>query len=174
MSKKDEYVYSIKDSFYEKVNRDPLVNNHECVNDRPHYFCVQDPELKLFWMIPLSTKVDKYKLIYDREVETKGACTKIVLGRFAGKNAAFLLQDMFPINPAYLHNVYTLKNNPVPVHTTIQKLIHTNFHLIMNMDRNGADLLFPDVSRIKALMLEEIKRVRVMPSISKKEEEYER
>lgn len=70
---------------------------------------MKDPDSSLLWMIPLSSKIDKYKAIYDKDIINHGKCIAIVLGRFAGKDAAFLLQDMFPIHEAYLSSAYTVK-----------------------------------------------------------------
>lgn len=173
MIDKGGFVYSIKESFFQKINSDLLVKNTECCNERPHYFYIKAPDSSLLWMIPLSSKIDKYKAIYDKDLINRGKCIKIVLGRFAGKSAAFLLQDMFPIHEAYLSSAYTVKNNQVPVHTAIQKEINKSFQAIMELQKNGLDILFPDVSRIKVLMIEELKRDRISRA-PKKEIEQER
>lgn len=33
--------------------------------NRPHYYCYEDKGTGLYWMIPLSSKIDKYKKIVE-------------------------------------------------------------------------------------------------------------
>ena len=58
-------------------------------------------------MIPLSSRVDKFKVIHDKQVKKYGRCLTIVLEEFDGKNAAFLLQNMFPVTEHYLDHMHT-------------------------------------------------------------------
>lgn len=37
------------------------------------------------------------------------------MGKYGEKQAAFLLQNMFPITEKYLDYIHTRKNNPIPV-----------------------------------------------------------
>ena len=34
---------------------------------RPHYYCFEDSVMGLYWMIPLSSRIDKYKKIVDNK-----------------------------------------------------------------------------------------------------------
>lgn len=36
---------------------------------RPHYYCYEDSATGLYWMIPLSSRVDKYKKIVENKKE---------------------------------------------------------------------------------------------------------
>ena len=59
------YLYHIKDEFFEMVNDDSLMENHEMGKKRPTYFTIRDGNI--LWFIPLSSKVDKYKRIVEKK-----------------------------------------------------------------------------------------------------------
>lgn len=39
--------------------------------NRPHYYCFKEEKVGLYWMIPLSSKVEKYKRIMNQKIERK-------------------------------------------------------------------------------------------------------
>ena len=57
--------YIIKDSFFDDMNEPYLKGNKE--GNRPHYYCFEDSVMGLYWMIPLSSRIDKYKKIVDNK-----------------------------------------------------------------------------------------------------------
>ena len=70
MEIKEGYVYHIKNSYFELVDDENLMKNHEGNSTRPNYFCVKMDNNDILWFIPMSSKVEKYKII----VENKGNC----------------------------------------------------------------------------------------------------
>ena len=56
---KTGYLYHIKDEYFDVVNDDNLMQNHERGKKRPTYFTIKDKEI--LWFIPISSKVEKYK-----------------------------------------------------------------------------------------------------------------
>lgn len=88
------YVYHIKDEYFEKVRDSNLMQNKEGGTYRPTFYCLRDNKTSLLWMVPLSSRVEKFKAIHDKQVAKYGKCLTIVLGEFDGKEAAFLLQNM--------------------------------------------------------------------------------
>jgi hypothetical protein len=90
-------------------------------------------------------KIDKY-----------GNCLTIVMGEYDGKQAAFLLQNMFPITEKYLDHIHTRNNNPVPVKHSIQTEISTKMKRILQLHARGKKIVFPDISTLESLMLKEI------------------
>ena len=60
--------YIIKDKFFEDMF-DPYLKGNKSEN-RPHYYCFEDDEAGLYWMIPLSSRIDKYQRI----IENKEKC----------------------------------------------------------------------------------------------------
>ena len=65
MQVKTGYLYHIKDEFFDYVNDDSLMTNHERGKKRPTYFTIKDGDI--LWFIPLSSKVDKYQKIVNQE-----------------------------------------------------------------------------------------------------------
>ena len=60
-------IYHIKDEFFDKINDNGLMINHENGHARPTYFTIKDRDI--LWFIPLSSKVFKYKLIIERKLK---------------------------------------------------------------------------------------------------------
>lgn len=87
------YVYHIKDESFEKVQYDKLMQKKENDTYRPTFFCLRDPKTSLLWMVPLSSRVEKFKAIHDKQVAKYGKCLTIVLGEFDGKKSSLLAGD---------------------------------------------------------------------------------
>lgn len=60
------YLYHIKDEYFDIVNDDSLMQNHERGKKRPTYFTIKDKDI--LWFIPISSKVEKYKRIIDKKI----------------------------------------------------------------------------------------------------------
>ena len=48
-------IYHIKDEFFDKINDEGLMINHENGHSRTTYFTIKDEDI--LWFIPLSSKV---------------------------------------------------------------------------------------------------------------------
>ncbi len=136
------------------------MKNKEGGTFRPTYFCIRDKDTPLLWMVPMSTRIEKYQAIYEKQKLKYGKCITIVLGEFDGKQSAFLLQNMFPITEFYLDHIHTKNGNPVPVHTTIQKIVYSNMQQIFQLLKRNKKVVFPDVKRIEKIMLDELSQTR--------------
>lgn len=53
--------YIISDKFFEDMSESYLKGNK--AGNRPHYYCFEDASTGIYWMIPLSSQIDKYKRI---------------------------------------------------------------------------------------------------------------
>lgn len=153
------YVYHIKDEYFEKVHDDNLMQNKENGTYRPTFYCLRDEKTSLLWMVPLSTRVQKFKMIHDKQVQKYGRCITIVLGEFDGKKAAFLLQNMFPIRDYYLDHIHTRNQNPVPVKYSIRKEIATNMKRLRRLHDRGKKVVFSDICRLEQIMLAELQNL---------------
>lgn len=151
------YVYHIKDEYFEKVNDNMLMQNKENGTYRPTFYCLKDEKTSLLWMVPLSSRVDKFRAIHAKQAKKYGRCLTIVLGEFDGKSAAFLLQNMFPVTEYYLDHIHTRNNNPVPVKHSIHSKINTNMKRLRQLHKRGRKVVFPDITRLEEIMLEELK-----------------
>ena len=113
------------------------MQNKEGGTYRPTFYCLRDNKTSLLWMVPLSSRVEKFKAIHDKQVAKYGKCLTIVLGEFDGKEAAFLLQNMFPIRDYYLDHIHTRNNNPVPVKHSIHREVTTRMKKIRQLHSRG-------------------------------------
>ena len=150
------YVYHIKDEYFEKANDRMLMQNKENGTYRPTFYCAKDEKTSLLWMVPLSSRMDKFQALHDRQVQKYGSCLTIILGEFDGRRAAFLLQNMFPVTEYYLDHIHTRNGNPVPVRHSIHREISTNIKRIRQLHARGKKVVFPDITRLEKLMLEEL------------------
>lgn len=109
----DHGFYFIKDDFYEMVDKSLFKDNKH--QHRPHYFCIEDSD-GLLWMIPLSSKVEKYQAIYDKKIAKHKKCDTIEIAEvIGGTKSVFLIQNMFPIVPFFLAERYTVNNVNVEI-----------------------------------------------------------
>ena len=131
------------------------MRNHEGGANRPTYLCLKDEKTGLLWVIPMSSRVNKYQVIVDKDINRFGKCLKIYIGEFAGKPNAFLFQNMFPILPKYISHVHTIGNNPVPASNKLKITLDRNFREVLRLHKRGAKIVFPDITRLEKLMLYE-------------------
>ena len=153
---KPGYVYHIIDLYFDVVKDDKLMRNHESGAYRPTYFCLKDGKTGLLWVIPMSSRIEKYIGFIQKDIERYGECLKIVIGEYASTRAVFLLQNMFPILPKYIDHIHLVKQTPVPVDNRLQTLISQNFRELLRLHRRGIRIVFPDILRLEKLMMDEL------------------
>ena len=154
MEVKTGYIYHIKDEFFDIVNDDSLMTNHERGKKRPTYFTIKDKDI--LWFIPLSSKVNKYKKIVDKKVEKYGRCDTILIREVLGKESAILLQNAFPTLEKYIDHVHLLDNGkPAKVIKSLKDEKLNNFKYMLKLKNKDIDLFFTDIDKIKEIMLKE-------------------
>lgn len=155
MEVKTGYLYHIKDKYFDVVNDDSLMQNHEKGKKRPTYFTIKDKEI--LWFIPISSKIDKYKKIIDKKVKRYGFCNTIIIRKIANKDAAILIQNAFPTLEKYIDHVHTIDGIPLKVSTGLQNEIKSLFKNMLGLKKRGINLFFSDIDTLKQKMLNEIK-----------------
>lgn len=129
--------YIIKDKFFEDMRETYLKGNKE--GNRPHYYCFEDTSEGIYWMIPLSSRIDKYKRIMDKKARSGKPCDIIHIVKLDDdRESAFLIQDMFPIIDEYIERVYTIAGNQLMLtseHTV--KEIEQKARKVMGMLKRG-------------------------------------
>ena len=102
--------YIIKDKFFEDMP-DPYLKGNKAVN-RPHYYCFEDTHTGIYWMIPLSSRIDKYKGIVEKKAKAGKPCDIIHIVKLDdSRESVFLIQDMFSITEEYIEREYTISGN---------------------------------------------------------------
>ena len=111
------HFYFIKNSFYDSLSDCNLMtnkgNDFDCCGGRPCHYCFEYEDY--FWMIPISSQVDKFKSIYQHKIEKRGFCDTIRFGYINGKERAFLIQNCFPVTKEYIDEEYKINKNTVSV-----------------------------------------------------------
>ena len=149
------YIYHIKDEYFDKVNSKGLMINHENGHSRPTYFTIKDKDIH--WFIPLSSKVSKYQSIVDKKVEKFGSCRSIMIAEIANKKSVILLQNAFPTLEKYIDHVHIVDGKPLKVIDTLKNEILDNFKYMMALKKEGRNLFFTDIDKLKDIMLNELK-----------------
>ena len=156
MEIKTGYLYHIKDEYFDFVNDENLMQNHERGKKRPTYFTIKDKDI--LWFIPISSKVDKYQKIIDKKIEKYGFCNTIIIRKIAGNDAAILLQNAFPTLEKYIDHVHTIDGVPFEVPIDLQSEIRSMFKNMIGLKKRGTNLFFTDIDKLKNKMLEELKQ----------------
>ena len=100
--------YIVKDSFFDLAN-DPHLENNKGEN-RPFYLCFAETneKTKLLWMIPVSSRIEKYQGIIDQKAMMHKPIDGLYICEIRGRRKeAFLIQDMFPITANYIEREYS-------------------------------------------------------------------
>lgn len=152
---KTGYLYHIKDEYFDIVDDDNLMTNHERGKKRPTYFTIKDNNI--LWFIPLSSKVEKYEKIIDRKMKKNGRCDTILIREILGKKSAILLQNAFPTLEKYIDHAHLLDNGkPAKVIETLKDEILEKFEYLLKLKSKDINLFFTDIDKIKERMLEEM------------------
>ena len=149
--------YFVSDSFFEKVDEPNLKINYEATK-RPHYFALKDKKTDLLWLVPCSSKVEKFKKIIEKRNQFKRPNGAIKIVTVQGKKTVLLLQDMFPINQKYITNQYIRGGQAVKIaNKNVLADIERSARKISILLRKGVKFTptQPDIIRIERLMLEE-------------------
>lgn len=144
------YSDHIKNEFFELINDKNLMSNKENSNYRPHYCALKDSKnQQLYWMIPISSKVDKYKNIIEKKIEKYGSCDTICLGYFAGDERAYLLQNAFPIKEEYIDHIHTVNNMPIRIHKQLEEKLESMLNKLISLKNKGINMFFTDIDIIR-------------------------
>lgn len=157
MEIKRGFLYFVSGDFFEKV-KDPFLKKDHETTKRPHYFAFQDKSSPLIWIVPCSSKIQKYEKI----VATKQAAGKptdiIKIVKIQDKKEALLFQDMFPVLPKYLSSAYIRGGQPVYIaDPNIVSSLEKNSAKIIGLIRRGIKFTptQPDALHIETIMLDE-------------------
>ena len=110
---KDCTFYFLKNEYFKDFPSKGLLENKEAYHGRPYYYVLKDKKNDIYWMIPISSKVNKYQKIYDEKISKYGKCDNIVFGDVSYKKRVFLIQNMCPATSKYIQDQYKISNQPV-------------------------------------------------------------
>jgi len=154
----DGKFYFIKDNFFDLFEEYKLMQNKENGNKRPCYFCFKDKrDENIVWFVPISTKYDKYKKIYEAKKEKQKRVYNFVFGEVVGKKAVFLIQNIFPTSERYILEKYITENKDVEIPLKMRNKVIARAKQIINMAERGINIPFYDINKMKQILLKHIK-----------------
>ena len=155
------YFYFIKDVFFSKIDDKELMQNKENGSKRPCYYCFRSKENeKIIWFIPISTKVEKYKKVYDKKIENQKRLGKkisidtIVFGYVSNIHSAFLIQNMFPVTEEYIENLYIKNSVAITLSKELEKEVIYKANKVLELYKHGMKkIIFPNIDKILKQLL---------------------
>ena len=150
----DGKFYFIKDDFFDLFKDYGLMENKENGNKRPCYFCFRDRKNKeIIWFVPISTKYEKYKKIYDIKKMKNKAVYNFVFGKVLGKKAVFLIQNIFPTTEEYIQEKYKNSGNDVEIPVAVKEEIISTSLRVVNLAEKGIQIPFYDIIKMREFLL---------------------
>ena len=146
--------YFIKDEFFDLFKEYKLMQNKEAGNKRPCYFCFNDPKNeKIIWFVPISSKIEKYKTIYENKKKTKKKVYNFVFGKVLGKEKVFLIQNIFPTTKEYIESKYQNKEQDVEITEVLKNdIIETSINII-KLAEKGIHIPFYNIIEMKNILI---------------------
>ncbi|MGH4052344.1 MAG: type III toxin-antitoxin system CptIN family toxin [Clostridium sp.] len=157
--------YFLNNNYFIDFPDGKLMSNSETVqavaHDRPCFYTIYDVTTSLFWLIPFSSQVSKYRFHYQKKVDRYGICDTIAFGEVLGHEKAFLIQNMCPSIPRYIKNEYVdnIANIPVRLDGVFEKELIIKAKRVLALHRKGKKLIFPDVLQIEKDLIREINNI---------------
>ena len=144
----------IKDEFFDIFKDYKLMQNKENGNKRPYYFCFNDPESEnKIWFVPISSKVEKYKVIYENKKKFRKKVYNFVFGKVLGKEKAFLIQNIFPTTEYYIESKYQNKKQDVEITETLKKEVIQTSMDVIKLAKKGINIPFYNIIEMKQILL---------------------
>jgi len=159
----DKRFYFIKEQYFKDFPDENLMKNKELFNGDLHnracFYTFKDNKMGLDWMVPISSQVDKFQLIYDAKVRKHKECDTIRFGYVLGEKRAFLIQNMCPVIDKYIDNQYidTVTGEPVTVNSKMAEDIERRARKILEIERQGHNYIFPNVLEIEKNLLQQVR-----------------
>nr|WP_172685222.1 hypothetical protein [Planococcus citreus] len=121
----------------------------------PCFIAIYDKATDLYWGIPISSQVPKYKRIYQQKVEKYGVCDTLVFGEVLGYEKAFLIQNILPVSEEFIARQYVDRfKKGVQVEEELSKELVTKTKKVLALQKKGMKLIFGDVFEMQKKLKE--------------------
>lgn len=155
--------YFIKDEYFKKYYCENNKPNKESDKDgdhkRPCYYAFKDKDI--YWMIPISSEIEKYEHEYQKSISRYGFCDTLAFIYVKGNKNAALVQNMIPVTAKYIENVYTYSgtNTPIEVNEKKKKELNAKARKVVRLARIGKRLTFTPILDFEKRLIEELNDV---------------
>lgn len=86
------------------------------------FFAFRDSKTELYWLVPCSSKVEKFERMILKKQEQHKPTDAIKIVKVFNRKTVLLFQDMFPVIASYIDGQYIKGGQPVRI--ADPKLIH--------------------------------------------------
>ncbi len=152
---KSRGFYIISDQFFVDFP-DPFLKGNKTQN-RPHYYAFQETGTGLFWMVPMSSRIEKYRKIIDQRLSHGKSCDILHIAKLDNdKEAVFIISDIFPVTPEYILRKYRIGCNHLRVTSEhLAETLDKKCRKTLGMIRRGVKFSYtqPDVLAIEKKLL---------------------
>ena len=151
-------LYFVSNDFFTKVQDPYLKMNYENTK-RPHYFAFLDEKTGLYWLVPCSSKIEKFERLIQKKKEQHKPTDTIRIVKIFDRKTVLLFQDMFPATVAYRDGQYVRGGQPVRIaDPKLIRELEKNARKVINLLHRGVRFTptQPDVIRIEKIMLAEL------------------
>lgn len=98
--------YKIKDSYFVDFPSDRHMQNK--AEKRPYYLAIKGKD-GIIWMLPISSKVDKYKAKIASDEKRFGECLTCHIITYMQEERAVLIGNMIPVSEEYIKGEFTIR-----------------------------------------------------------------
>lgn len=100
-----------------------------------------------------------YSKIYDNKKLRVGKkpVYNFVFGKVLGKDATFLIQNIFPTTEKYIEKKYTNSNKDVEIPIVVKEEIITTALRVIRLAESGVNIPFYNIIEMKEVLLEDLK-----------------
>lgn len=164
--------YFISDNFFKKYDGLGLLRNKETIDGelhgRPCYYAFKDVSTDIYWMIPVSSKIEKYQREHKKAIDKYGICDGISFGYIFGDKKAFLVQNMFPVINKYINNIYIDKNKstPVSIPLKLQSELNAKIRKALRLYRKGTKIILTMVLDIEKYLIAELEIEKAITEVA--------
>ena len=90
-------LYFLSNEYYQDFPDDKLMQNKDTIDGVPHsrpcFFAFSDARIpEIYWIVPISSKYEKYKRIEQDKIKKYGRCNTIRFGTVLGRNTVEQIQ----------------------------------------------------------------------------------
>ena len=144
--------YFLTDEYCEKYKRYGIMFNKvtedDMTHNRPCFYAIPDEDSEnIFWMIPISSEVVKYRDLLSEKLKKYKEYDGLEFGYVMGREAAFLLQNICPVTLGYVVEEYIDCNsgNPVSIPNDLKRELNRKARKIVRLAKKGIKISLTDI-----------------------------
>lgn len=153
-------LYFIKKEYFNtykcnEISKDKETNE-QGEHNRPCYYAFKEGEI--YWMVPISSQVEKYEAIYNKSVKKYGECVGISFVYIKGNKNVALIQNMIPVTQKYIDKLYEYAgtDKPIEINEKKKKEINAKARKVVRFARRNVKMTFTPIIDFEKRLLEEL------------------